>query len=316
MGHGRVLIKRPAATAYKKASCGGYCGDYRDPQGLAERLGRHLESARIDRHSWRGDPRGVLAPHVKPRGDGARVQAHAYSVIRDIRPDKVVVVSMNHNEKAEPRQEGIHAPNFTHYRMPLADLRVNFDLLDAVCGIPAHNSVDMFEGQNSMEVQLLWLSAISRALDYEIEIAPIILDYFENHHINWQRSAMVGERVARLGDDFGRIMLIATADLCHGHNKDITQRVDQRTIAQIGLLNREGMLKYFWDTVYYGRTEFVEDIRQPCCSGNAIAAFLGLGDGLERAKVVELARGSTHDYIQSDVSDNVGFASLAVLDNF
>ena len=269
--------------------------------------------------------RGILAPHVKPWGRAGVHQACAYQVVAEyieqVRPETVVVVARYHAPKTLCGFEATetYAPACTHFRMPFADLEVDHGVVARACA--GFNSVmqstDIFEEQYSMEVQLLWLSAISQALDYQLKIAPVLMgwkkvqgDLAREVKANLADGVRIGRNIATR-EDLNRVLLIASADLCHAQPPDITDTLDRQTVKVIQGLATHPFRDHFQKNIR-GENTWQRDLRA-VCSRSAIAAFMGMGRALPGSSVVELARGSNHLGRGQLPNQLAGYASLALV---
>jgi len=270
-----MRIRQPAVagTFYEK-----------DPDRLRKQVTSFLPP---DLQSEKIQPIAVVAPHAGLVYSGA-VAGAMYAQVTI--PSRVIILCPNHTGL------GVEGSVFSHgsWRTPLGDIEIDEQLassLLAECSL-LRDDVLAHSREHSLEVQLPFLQLTSREA---VRIVPICLA-----NSSLDQTLFVGRAIAKvIRDADGDIGLIASSDLNHYENQEITLAKDQKAIDRIVALDAEGL----WRTVRGEEISMCGIVPTTA----VIAAAVELG-----ATKSEVIRHETSGHVNGDFSAVVGYVSIVI----
>lgn len=263
-----------------------------DAGRLAASVDGYIESADIP--EFEGEPLAIIVPHAGHRYSGP-VAGYAFSAVRGLSPDVVVVISPMHYPYMEPLLTSAHSA----YATPLGEIPVDhqaLEILDSYLlgelgfGLSrvAHDS------EHSLEIELPFLQ---RALAAPFKLIPVMV---RDQNLTVARSlgrAIEGLLSKELAAS--TFLLVASSDLSHFYTQEQAKELDLRILAQIEALNPEGVI----------HTE--EQGKGFACGRGAIAAVLFAARGLSGDRVFILNYATSGD-ITGDFDRVVGYGAALV----
>lgn len=256
----------------------------RSAERLRDQVARYLP-ADVDEPRW--EPLAVVAPHAGLMYSGG-VAGEMYGRVRF--PSRIIIVCPNHTGA------GIDGAVYASgaWKTPLGEIAIDEELsrmlIDASSTLEDDTAAHARE--HSLEVQLPFLQQTS---EQEIRIVPICLATS-----SYEETAAVGHAIAGvIGRTGERVGLIASSDLNHYENQEITLSKDMRAIDRIVALDPRGL----WDTVRRERISMCGIIPTTA----VLQAALDLG-----ATSAELIRHATSGDVNGDYSAVVGYASIVI----
>ena len=263
-----------------------------DAGHLAASVDGYIESAVIP--EFQGEPLAIVVPHAGHRYSGP-VAGYAFSAVRGLKPDVVVVISPMHYPYLEPLLTTAHSA----YATPLGEIPVDhraLEILDSYLlgdlgfGLSrvAHDS------EHSLEIELPFLQ---QALAAPFKLIPVMV---RDQNLSVARSlgkAIVGLLSKEMASS--TYLLVASSDLSHFYTQEQAKELDLRILAQIEAFDPEAVI----------HTE--EQGKGFACGRGAIAAVLFAARGLSGERVYILNYATSGD-ITGDFDRVVGYAAALV----
>jgi AmmeMemoRadiSam system protein B len=210
-------------------------------------------------------PLAAIVPHAGYIYS-ARVQAHAYGVLKRYELDTVIVVGPSHQNHFQ----GISVNTDTLYRTPLGDVPVNFEVADALLKSSPHFRMheDAHLSEHAVEVQVPFIQTVFPGT----AIVPVLFgDQNLESAVELYRG--LGEVMDRIP---GRYVVIASTDLSHYHSHVDASSLDLTLIEHIRNVDPEGLNAH------------IEEGRSEACGFAAIltALILSRERGLRKAAIL------------------------------
>jgi AmmeMemoRadiSam system protein B len=260
-----------------------------DPETLAHTVDEYLADAQLPKLD--GDVMGVIAPHAGHRYSGP-VAGYAFSALRGLRPDLVVLVGPMHHPHDEPLITSAH----NAYSTPLGNVRVDrnaIDDLDVVLktevgfGItPVSN-----DAEHSLEIELPFLQ---RIFQHDWSLLPIMV-----RSLDARISEVLGKALATVMRD-KNVVFVASTDLSHFFKQETALTYDRAMLSEIEAFNPDGAFDL-------DRTR-----KGFACGLGAFTAVLWACRKLGADKV-KVLRHATSANVTGDYSSVVGYGAAAIL---
>lgn len=256
-----------------------------DPSALAASVDGYLDRARLP--ELQGQVIGVIAPHAGHVYSGP-VAGYAFSALRGLHPELVVVLSPFHNYSPHSILKTAHEA----YRTPLGLLEVDHPALaelQSLSGLAIHPVAK--DGEHSLEIELPFLQ---RVFTHEFKLLPLMV-----------RSEMP-QSVIDLGQALGRLltgrnaMLVASTDLSHFFDQSEASILDHEMLKRF-----ESMDSNLIFEAEATQTGFA-------CGHAAVASMLEAAKLLGANKVQTLNYATSGD-VSRDYSSVVGYGAAVVL---
>ncbi len=229
---------------------------------------------------------GIVAPHAGYVYSG-RIAGEVYGRVEV--PPLVVVLAPNHT--------GV-GPAFSLYpegswRTPLGEIPVSGDLNQELMVACAHLQEDYsaHEGEHAAELQLPFL----QFRNPDVEIAVIVI---RSHQ--YARLENLGQALAEVAGVMERpLLVVASSDMNHFDNEELTQLKDKKALAEVEALAPERLLRV------------VEREAISMCGVAPTVAMLTYAK-LRGATRAELLAHATSGDVSGDYQRVVGYAAVAV----
>jgi len=255
-----------------------------DPERLRRQVAAMLPT---DSQAVRLRPLAVISPHAGLIYSGP-VAGAMYARVN--LPSRIIVVCPNHTGL------GADGAVYSHgaWRTPLGDIEVDPQLAERLIDASPllQDDVEAHLREHSLEVQLPFLQFLKSG---PLRIVPVCLAT-----PSLGETLSVGKAIAsvilEMGGDIG---LIASTDLNHYENQEITLAKDQKAIDRIVALDAEGL----WNTVREERISMCGIIPTTA----VLAAVNQLG-----ASRSQLISHATSGAVNGDFSAVVGYASIVI----
>lgn len=253
-----------------------------DPAALSVELDRCLATAPLAKSKTVA----IVVPHAGYRYSGA-VAGEVYGRIE--LPKRFIILSPNHTGHGVPYSLMTQGEWLT----PLGSAKIDSDLasrFQAHCPL-LQNDAAAHRAEHSLEVQLPFLQKLRR----DFTFVPLTMSY-----LPYDKCEMVGHALAQtIRETPEPVLIVASSDMNHYEDQDITEEKDFLAIGQIETLNPKGLY------------ETVRDEKISMCgiipTTVALVAALALG-----AKRAELVRHATSGDVNGDYNAVVGYAGLIV----
>jgi len=260
-----------------------------NPETLANDVDEYLTEAQLPELD--GEVLGIIAPHAGHRYSGA-VAGYAFSALRGLKPDVVVVVGPMHQPYEQPLITTTHDAYYT----PLGTVSVNRAILD---------DLDVV-----LNAELgFGLTPVSQDAEHSLEIAlPFLQRVF--HH-NWTLlPIMVRALDARVSESLGKalatvmrgknVVFVASTDLSHFFKQDVALTYDRAMLKEIEEFDPDGAFEL-------DRTR-----KGFACGLGAFTAVMWACKKLGADKV-RVLRHATSANVTGDYSSVVGYGAAAIL---
>lgn len=260
-----------------------------DPETLAHTVDEYLADAQLPKLD--GNVMGVIAPHAGHRYSGP-VAGYAFSALRGLRPDLVVLAGPMHHPYDEPLITSAH----NAYSTPLGNVRVDRNAindLDVVLktevgfGItPVSN-----DAEHSLEIELPFLQ---RIFQHDWSLLPIMV-----RSLDARVSEVLGKALATVMRD-KNVVFVASTDLSHFFKQETALTYDRAMLSEIEAFNPDGAFDL-------DRTR-----KGFACGLGAFTAVLWACRKLGADKV-KVLRHATSANVTGDYSSVVGYGAAAIL---
>ena len=260
-----------------------------DPGILARTVDQYLEDARLP--NLEGEVMGVIAPHAGHLYSG-EVAGYAFSALRGLRPDLVVLAGPMHHPFSQPLITTTHAAYFT----PLGTVPVDRDALNELDVLVKSELGFGFtpvakDPEHSLEIELPFLQ---RIFQHEWKLLPIMVRALDEHV-----SEGLGRALATALRD-KNFVIVASTDLSHFFKQDAALSYDRAMLNEIESFNPAGAFD-----LDRSRKGFA-------CGLGAFTAVLWACRKLGADKV-KILRHATSANVTGDYSSVVGYGAAAIL---
>jgi hypothetical protein len=266
-----------------------------NPKHLAEEVDRFISAANMG--VLDGEVVAVMSPHAGYMYSGS-VAGYAFSAIKDLSPELVVVISPMHQPYYAPVMTTAHSA----YQTPLGLIPVNRESIDCLSAILKNEAgVKLTEvahdPEHSLEIELPFLQ---RAVNSGYQILPIMLR---------DQSAVMARNLAKaltqtlvqLGlAKRGSSLLVASTDLSHYYSQSRAKQLDDELLKQVALFDADGVIK----------TE--EQGKGYACGRGALSTVMWAAKALG-AKSAKILKYATSGDVSGDYDRVVGYAAAAFL---
>lgn len=232
-----------------------------EPEALKQLLDEEFSRHNLEKEVQAASPKALYAPHIDPRV-GMESYVKAFSSIRNLTPDRVVVIATSHYAGLHPEtyQEDPFILVNKDIKMPLdtvkRDREAIADLLEKGdrAGITANDRAHRRE--HSIELHLLFLSYLWQ---HDFQVIPFLvrdisdLYYMKEGHLGQQMDHFSELLRDRFGEDENTFFLIS-GDLAHFGKKfgdpqpasskfSEVEAFDQRFLENASRNSRDGLLE-------------------------------------------------------------------------
>lgn len=260
-----------------------------DPAMLAQVVDQYLDEAQLP--DLEGDVMGVIAPHAGHMYSG-EVAGYAFSALRGLQPELVVVVGPMHHPYSQPLITTTH----TAYYTPLGAIPVDKTSLNDLDVLAKSELGFGFtpvarDPEHSLEIELPFLQRVFR---HEWKMLPIMVRALDE-----RVSEGLGKALATVLRD-KKFVFVASTDLSHFFKQDAALAYDRAMLAEIEAFNPAGAFD-----LDRARKGFA-------CGLGAFTAVLWACRklGADRVKVL---RHATSANVTGDYSSVVGYGAAAIL---
>ncbi len=238
-----------------------------------------------------GDVIALVAPHAGHIYSGP-VAGHAFSVVRDLTPDIVAVISPMHQPYFQPLLTSGHDA----YATPLGEIPIT---KQAVRSLSSHLKDELGhgleairnDGEHSLEIELPFLQ---RVLAGEFQLLPVMM---RDQTIRVARA--LGKALAKTleGQNY---LLVASTDLSHFYSQADAKELDGEVLKRLEAFDPKGII----------RAE--EEGEGFACGRGAMAAVLWAAKDLG-ADQVNILNYATSGDVTGDFSRVVGYGAAAII---
>lgn len=266
-----------------------------NPQHLAEEVDRYISAANMD--VLDGEVVAVMSPHAGYMYSGS-VAGYAFSAIKDLSPELVVMISPMH----QPYYAQVMTTAHSAYQTPLGLIPVNRESIDCLSAILKNEAgVKLTEvahdPEHSLEIELPFLQ---RALNSGYQILPIMLRDQSAVMARYLAKALT-QALVQLGmAKRGSSLLVASTDLSHYYSQSRAKQLDGELLKQVALFDAEGVIK----------TE--EQGKGYACGRGALSAVMWAAKALG-ARSAKILKYATSGDVSGDYDRVVGYAAAAFL---
>jgi len=255
------------------------------PQSLSARVDEYL--AKVKLPELKGQVIGVIAPHAGHKYSG-QVAAHAFAVLRGLRPDLVVILSPFHNYSPHALITTSHQA----YATPLGNIEVDqAALAELIKNLDIPITPLPNDKEHSLEIELPFLQ---RVLKNDFKLLPIML--------RAQEEGIAKKLGAALAHTLKKknAVIVASTDLSHFYDQQTAHIFDHEMLKRFESFNPETI----FEAEYAGKGF--------ACGHAAVASTLWASQRLGADKVQILNYATSGD-ITKDHSSVVGYGAAAIL---
>jgi AmmeMemoRadiSam system protein B len=260
-----------------------------NPQRLTRSVDDYLDQAELPELA--GEVLGVIAPHAGHRYSGP-VAGYAFTAVRGLTPDLVVVLSPMHQAYPQPLITTAHAA----YATPLGNVPVDKSASDDLSSrLQAHLGYGLspvaYDQEHSLEIELPFLQ---RALGAAFTLLPVMVRQVDPHTSHELGAALAEMLTGR------KALLVASTDLSHFYAQPEADALDGEMLRQIESFSPDTL----FETEAQGKGF--------ACGLGALAAVLWAAKGLGANKVQVLHHATSGD-VTGDYSSVVGYGAAVLL---
>ncbi|MFH1846160.1 MAG: AmmeMemoRadiSam system protein B [Candidatus Omnitrophota bacterium] len=196
------------------------------PEELKSELGKCLDDAQPGK--LEGDVIGLIAPHAGFRFSGS-IAAHAYNLIRDKNPSKVIIVGFTHR-KFFPDSIAVFSDR--DFETPLGSMRINMELSKRLIAYDENirNIQEAFESENSIEMQIPFIQTVLK--DGSVVLVSLCDQNIEN-------CKLLAKALYETLKDEENFVILASTDMCHYLPYKSAQEKDKQTVDLVKRFNPE-----------------------------------------------------------------------------
>ncbi|MGE5375018.1 MAG: AmmeMemoRadiSam system protein B [Bacteroidota bacterium] len=260
-----------------------------DPGTLARAVDQYLDEAQLP--DLEGEVMGVIAPHAGHLYSG-EVAGYAFSALRGLHPDVVVVAGPMHHPYTQPLLTTTHEA----YSTPLGAVpvdRTTLNELDVLAKSELGFGLTPIakDPEHSLEIELPFLQ---RVFQHEWKLVPLMVRALDEHV-----SEGLGKALASILRE-KNFILVASTDLSHFFKQDVALGYDRAMLGEIENFNPTGAFD-----LEASRKGFA-------CGLGAFTAVLWAARKLGADKV-KVLRHATSANVTGDYSSVVGYGAAAIL---
>ncbi len=260
-----------------------------NPETLANNVDEYLAEAQLPELD--GDVLGIIAPHAGHRYSGA-VAGYAFSALRGLRPDLVVVAGPMHQPYDQPLITTAHEA----YSTPLGTVTVNrnsLNDLDVVLKAELGFGLTVVanDAEHSLEIELPFLQ---RIFNHKWTLLPIMV-----RALDARVSESLGKALATVLRD-KNVVFVASTDLSHFFKQEVALTYDRAMLHEIEEFDPDGAFDL-------DRTR-----KGFACGLGAFTAVMWACKKLGADKV-RVLRHATSANVTGDYSSVVGYGAAAIL---
>ena len=260
-----------------------------DPAALAQIVDDYLADATLPELD--GDVMGVIAPHAAHMYSGA-VAGYAFSALRGLRPDLVVLIGPMHRPFDEPLLTTTHAAYFT----PLGSVPVDKSALkdlDVILKSELGFGLTPVAGdlEHSLEIELPFLQ---RVFQHDWQLLPIMVRALDE-----RVSEGLGKALATVLR-YKNVVFVASTDLSHFFKQEAALNYDRAMLKEIEAFNPVGAF------------DLNRDQKGFACGLGAFTTVLWACKKLGADKV-KVLRHATSANVSGDYASVVGYGAAAIL---
>ncbi len=279
-----ILFNSQALAQSKKADLAGNWYPS-NKKTLNKQLDSYLNSATVP--TVEGKIIAIISPHAGLMFSGA-VAAYGYNLLSHKEIETAIILGFSHRK----HYDGISVYKTSEFITPLGDLEIDEELADLMISKSERIkfSKEVFEGENSLELQLPFLKKVIP----DVKIVPVV---FGNP--NYEDCNILSDILLDVLSKREDIVIIASTDLSHykSYNQAVTQ--DAETI---------NLIKEFKYKEIFQRGVFKD---QPCCGYAPVTCTLMLAEKIG-AKDIEVLNYANSGDITGDKRQVVGYVSAVV----
>jgi AmmeMemoRadiSam system protein B len=260
-----------------------------NPEILANNVDEYLADAQLPELD--GEVLGIIAPHAGHRYSGA-VAGYAFSALRGLQPDLVVVAGPMHQPYEQPLITTTHDAYYT----PLGTVSVNrtsLNDLDVVLKAELGFGLTSVaqDAEHSLEIELPFLQ---RVFQHKWTLLPIMV-----RALDARVSESLGKALATVMRD-KNVVFVASTDLSHFFKQEVALTYDRAMLKEIEEYDPDGAFDL-------DRTR-----KGFACGLGAFTAVMWACKKLGADKV-RVLRHATSANVTGDYSSVVGYGAAAIL---
>jgi MEMO1 family protein len=260
-----------------------------NPETLADNVDEYMAEAQLP--ELNGEVLGIIAPHAGHQYSGA-VAGYAFSALRGLRPDLVVLVGPMHQPYEQPLITTTHDAYYTPLgtvgvnRMSLNDLDV---VLKAELGFGLTSVAQ--DAEHSLEIELPFLQ---RVFQHNWTLLPIMV-----RALDARVSESLGKALATVMRD-KNVVFVASTDLSHFFKQEVALTYDRAMLKEIEEFDPDGAF------------DLDRNRKGFACGLGAFTAVMWACKKLGADKV-RVLRHATSANVTGDYSSVVGYGAAAIL---
>jgi AmmeMemoRadiSam system protein B len=256
-----------------------------DIQALAASIDGYL--ANVTCPEVHGQVIAVIAPHAGHRYSGA-IAAHAFTTLRGLSPDLVIILSPFHQYDPRPLLTSKHQA----YATPLGHIEIDTEALaELQSHLPTHITPIPNDPEHAIEIELPF---IQRIFQHEFKLLPIMLRAQEEDIAKQLSKALA--QVLRNKN----AILVASTDLSHFYDQATAKTLDHEMLKRFESFKPE--------TIF----EAEQTGKGFACGHAAVAAVEWAAQALGANKV-QLLKHATSGDVTGDIKSVVGYGAAVIL---
>jgi AmmeMemoRadiSam system protein B len=262
-----------------------------DANRLAAQVDMYMDSARLPK--LEGKVIAVMAPHAGHIYSGP-VAGYAFSTLRGLNPEIVVVVSPMHQPYFEPLLTSAHRA----YKTPLGEIPVDQDGLNSLSELAqADLGMQLTPIANDMEHSLeIELPFLQRALSKPFNLIPLMLRQQSIPVARGLGKAIAKWLTSKYKAPEQAALLVASTDLSHFYSQETASKLDQEFLRQVEAFDPAGVIR------------IEEQGKGFACGRGALATVMWAAKELG-AKQAQVLHYATSGDITGDYSQVVGYGA-------
>ncbi|MEN9561874.1 MAG: hypothetical protein RIR73_118 [Chloroflexota bacterium] len=256
-----------------------------DIQALAASIDGYL--ANVTCPEVHGQVIAVIAPHAGHRYSGA-IAAHAFTTLRGLSPDLVIILSPFHQYDPRPLLTSKHQA----YATPLGHIEIDTEALaELQSHLPTHITPIPNDPEHAIEIELPF---IQRIFQHQFKLLPIMIRAQEEDIAKQLSKALA--QVLRNKN----AILVASTDLSHFYDQATAKTLDHEMLKRFESFKPE--------TIF----EAEQTGKGFACGHAAVAAVEWAAQALGANKV-QLLKHATSGDVTGDIKSVVGYGAAVIL---
>jgi len=265
-----------------------------DSERLKKQVDIYIKAAELP--DIDGEVVAVMAPHAGHQYSGP-VAGYAFAALKNLKPDRVVVVSPLHGPSTDPLLTSAHKA----YATPLGNIPVDHEALKLLnknllpeLGYGLARVSD--DREHSLEIELPFLQ---RALPESFWLVPVMVRDQSEKVARSLGNALKEMLIFNETSPIKSSILVASTDLSHFYSHEEANKLDKEMLAQVEAFDPSGVL------------QAEKAGRGFACGRGALAAVMWAAKGLgaNRVKILNYA---TSGDVTGDYGNVVGYGAAVM----